>query len=139
MTTVNHQFTVQLPAGWVDNSAYLFSSPDHGGRRHTIHLSIDRTPRTTDVDLYAQERIEMIRSAFPQAEVLKAETTVLANRVRAFELIYTLNQQSLRRQIFVMVHGQGYTFTGDFTPQELNTVGTYVRTLAESLSVPGSV
>lgn len=138
MTTVNHQFTVQLPAGWVDNSAYLFSSPEHGGRRQTIHLSVDRTPRTTEVDLYAQERIEMIRSAFPQAEFLKAEAIVLNNRVRAFELIYTLNQQSFRRQIFVMLRGQGYTFTGDFTPQEINTIGTCVRALADSLSVPGS-
>ncbi len=138
MTAVNHQFTLQLPEGWVDNSAYLFCGPTHNGRQPTIHLAVDKTPRTTDVDLYAQERIEMIRSAFPQAEVLKAEAIALNNRIRAFELIYTLNQQSFRRQIFVMLRGQGYTFSGDFTPQEINTIGTCVRALADSLSVPGS-
>jgi len=138
MTSTNHQFSVVLPEGWVDNSSYLFTGPGEGGSQQNIYLNVDRSPGTTDVSLYAQERIDMLKAAFPSVEILKSEPLVLDSRASAFELVYTLDKITLRKQVFILLQGVGYTFAGDFSPRSIKTIGTFVKKIANSLAVTKS-
>ena len=141
MAAGNHRYLVQLPDGWSDQTIHTFMGPDEGGLQHQILLGIDETGGGSDLESYAEERIQAHLTAQPELETLKREASVLPSGDPVYEWTFKLVTSDdavlFHRMLFLKRHGCLYSFSGSFTKKTLQTLGSDFVKLVDSLQRDG--
>ena len=129
-------FTLNLPDGWSNQTAYLMAGPAEGDSAPIVTLTLDRKPTAGDLDEFADSRVAMLEESFGQMEVLKNENITLANGMTAREFIAQLgisDPPQFRKHLWLFQNKVGYDFVGDFTRQTLRTFGIDMVRIAGTL------
>lgn len=134
-------FIVDLPDGWDDRTVYLFMGPDDSGVQHTMQLVIDPDTGGADLEEYALNRIDATMEALQGAEILKKEEKTLSNGLPAFECVYKWipvdNQIIFKKNIYIIIDGVGYSFSGNFSKKTLKTIGVEMDRIIDSFRPSG--
>jgi len=138
----NKTFSLMLPEEWDDRTVYTFMGPDEYGLQHMLTLTIEEGISDTDLEEFAQERIDAVLEPLQSVDVLKDEAVSLANGKNAYECVYKWvpveGKILYRRLVFMIEDGAGYTFAAIFTWNTMNTLGVDVDKMINSF-VPGTV
>ncbi len=139
MSSTNNSFSLSLPDGWDDRSVYHFMGPDDSGVQHGLSLVIERNVKT-DLDEYAQERIESIVESRPNMQILKEEQRDLASGVPVYEVIYKWVMPSgdvtFHKLAYMIRDKIAYSFSANFSKKTMKTIRHEVDQIIESFE-PG--
>jgi hypothetical protein len=137
----NRRISIDLPAGWTDESIYFFRGPEQAGVQHSLSVLVDDDPGDTSLEDYARDRIAMLHASQPGLEVLKEGTTELDDGSPAYELVYKASAGQDRpeygRQMFVFRGGTAFTFQGKYAKLTSRTLGTAIDLMIRSFQVEG--
>jgi hypothetical protein len=129
-------FVVELPKGWDNRTVYVFMGPDDSGVQHMIQLVVDPDTAGADLADFARMRIEAALEQLQGTEVLKDEAITLGNGTAAHECIYKWipvdNTVIYKRNLYMILDGTGYTFSGNFSKKTLQTRGVEMDRIVES-------
>jgi hypothetical protein len=134
-------FQFDLPHGWENQTVYHFRGPSDGEREHMVMLVINRHLQHDDVVDFAKEQIDPMVSNLQGTEVMKDEEVTLDDGNPAYEFVYRWMPAEgvsiIKKYVFVIADGLGFTFSCEFSRKSLKTVGAGMLDLIESL-VPGT-
>ncbi len=139
MSSNNHQFRLSLPAGWSDQSIFVYSGPESHGIKHMLRLVIDPAVATGEtLESFARQRIQLTTaSPMGMVETLKNEVKTLPSGVRAWEWVYksvaadesiTFNQFT-----YLILNGRGYTFSCIYTKMSWKLLAGQVEGIISTL------
>lgn len=134
----NIDFSVTLPPGWIEKSSQTFQGPTLDGLSHSLIVVVDKNPTSGNVYEYAKTRIAFLHSSFPRFEIVREQDLLLEDRTRARDIMYTVNRQSIRRQIFLMPGEWAFTFISEFTHKSLKFLGADIENIVRSLKSQAS-
>lgn len=138
MGGTNHRFIVDIPPGWSDQTIHTIVGPTDRGVQHTLTIAIDNDPETRDLEDYSRRRIEAMKSANPDLEVLKEEQIILPSGRPAFEFttksVSTSTPPIISKRIFLVDGHTVFTCSADFAKHTLHTLGTLVTAMIDSLT-----
>ncbi|MCG7851850.1 MAG: DUF1795 domain-containing protein [Methanosarcinaceae archaeon] len=137
----DYRFTFDLPAGWQDQTAYIFQGPTEGGIEHRLVLNIDRRPELNDIESFAKGWIDPIVSNLSSIEILKDEETTIDKGHPAYDFVYKKivneGQTQFQRYVFVIRDGLGFIFSCCFSKMTYKLLQHQMNEVIESL-VPGT-
>ncbi len=129
----NIDFSVALPAGWIEKSSQTFQGPLLDGLSHSLIVVVDKNPSGSDVYEYAKSRVAFLHSSFPTFEIVREQDLLLEDGTKARDIMYTVNRQLIRRQIFLMPGQWAFTFISEFTRKSLKFLSTDIESIVRSL------
>ncbi len=136
------RFTLELPGGWEDETIYTYKGPDDSGVQHRITLVIDRSTDAASAEEFARPRIDAVMATLQGTEILKEEPKELASGIPAYECVYKWipvgSDARFVRNIYLLVGGAGYTFSGAFSKKTLKTIGVEMDRILESFAPAGA-
>ena len=136
MAEMNNQFTMELPDGWEDRTAYTFMGQEENGVQHLVTLTIDRKIQDDNLKFYARDRIDILANTLQGMEILKEEERTLENGMRVFEMAckwVPLDGKLLfQRHYYMIIDRVGYIFSGTFSKQSMKTIGVDVERMISS-------
>ncbi len=139
MGKTNHQFRVELPDGWQDQTIHHFIGPFDRGTQHMLTVTMDNEPSTTDAADYAEIRKDALLDARPDLEMLFSGDTELPSGREVYELVYKTvppgGAPTLTRMIFYIEGKQAFTFSATLNKHTLRTIGTEVTAIVDSLLI----
>ena len=135
------QFRFDLPDGWQDQTVFHFRGPVIDDQEHLLTLVIDRFLQQTDVGEFARLRTQPVVEALQGVEVLKDEETTVPGCYPSYEFVYRWmpaeGVKILKKQIFVLREGRGYSLEIEFSKKSYKMLGEQVKKVIESL-LPGT-
>ncbi|MFQ5498511.1 MAG: hypothetical protein ACE5FH_02460 [Candidatus Zixiibacteriota bacterium] len=136
-TEVIPRFTIDLPKGWVDQTAYLFAGPEEGGMHHQIVLMIDRNPQFDDAHSFGRDRVDQLSIDLPDMEVVKEEMKEYSAG-EGYDVVFRWQQSDdrvvFRKFVYFVLGGIAYTFSVDFSKRTRKTVGLEVERIINSFT-----
>jgi hypothetical protein len=129
---------MMLPEEWDDRTVYTFMGPDEYGLQHMLTLTIEEGIADTELEEYAQERIDAVLEPLQSVDVLKDEAITLANGKNAYECVYKWvpveGKIMYRRLVYLLENGTGYSFAAIFTWNTMKTLGVDVDNMINSFT-----
>ncbi len=136
MAKTNHSFKLSLPDGWEDRSIHTFMGPEAHGVQHMLNLAIEDNIGDHTLDSFAEQRVQMMKDAMPDAVTLKEGRKSLASGLPVYEWVYKTNPTDERalfhRSYFLIVGKSGYTFNSTFSKHSMKTIGVEVEEMINS-------
>ena len=136
MTGTNHQFVLQLPDGWSDQTSHMFAGPEDRGLQHALVLIVDPSPQEEELAAYATGRIAAAKQNLPAIETLKEEERALPSGIRVYEWVYRSitgeDEARFTKYVYALLGQHGFTFVAIFTKYSMQTVGVEVDRIIES-------
>ncbi len=134
----NSGFHLTLPEDWEDQTIYTYKGPDDSGVQHNLIIQVDGELETTDLERYAQIRIETLKGALQGLELLNETKKMLKSGLPAYEVIFkwvpTEGKVIFQKQVYVIVGGKAYNFTSSFSKKTLKTIGCDVDGIIDSFN-----
>lgn len=131
------QFQMDLPEGWQDLTAYVFVGPSQGTHQQMLSLTLDRQVTHGSLEEFGQERVNMLREAHGELDVLKDEIIALPSGTEAYEFVHKWVPSDgnilFMKMVCVLIGGVGYVFSTSFTKRGLKTVAIEVTQMIDSL------
>ncbi len=136
MAEMNNQFTMEIPDGWEDRTAYTFMGPEENGVQHLVTLTIDRKMQDDNLKFYARDRIDVMANTLQGMEILKEEERTLENGMRVYEMackwVPVDGKVLFQRHYYMIIGRVGYIFSGTFSKQSMKTIGVDVERMISS-------
>jgi hypothetical protein len=140
MAEQNHQFRIELPEDWEDQTLHRFQGPEEGGVDHALTLQVDADPDPDELDEYARDRIVQMQESLSNVEVLKEEERDLPSGAPAVEAVVkwvpSEDRIIFQKLVFIDHGGVFYTFSANFSKRTRQTIGLVVDRIIESFTPP---
>jgi hypothetical protein len=133
---INNEILLNLHDGWEDQTVYTFKGPDDSGVQHMLTLTVDRHAGAESVTDFAQDCVNVLEGTLQSMEILKEEEITLKDGKNAYECIYKWipveGDVRFIRNIYLLIDGVGYTFSGNFSKKTIQTIGTEMDAIVNS-------
>ena len=131
-------FRVSLPDGWEDQTVYMFMGPEEGDVKHVLTLTNELLADEMEVEEFARERIDATLEALGTAEIVKEQSRTLTNGRTVYEAVLkwipTEDQIIFRKQVYMVIDDQAFSFAANFSRRTLKTLGNDMDTIIETFT-----
>lgn len=131
-------FRVSLPDGWEDQTIYMFMGPQEDEVQPVLTLTNELLADDITVEELARERIDATLEALGTAEVVNEQQRALANGHAVYEAVLkwipSEDQIIYRKQVYLIVDDQAFTFAANFSRKTLKTLGNDMNTIIETFT-----
>jgi hypothetical protein len=137
MATKNNQFSLTLPEGWTDTTAFTFQGPNDSGVQHNLVIVIDpAVEKGIDLKTYATQQIDNSKVVLPGFELINEKEKTMPSGIEAYEIVYKYIPADeviiFQKQVFMFIGGKGYSFTSSFSKKTLKTIANEVDEIIAS-------
>jgi hypothetical protein len=131
MAETNEMFTIELAAGWRDNTVFTFEGPHDSGVQHNLVLVVDsKVDKKTELAEYAHQQLGNSKQFLPGFDMVSEGEKTLSSGRQAYEVVYKYvpsdEQVLFQKQVFLVIEGKGYIFTATFSKKTLKTIANEV-------------